>query len=288
MGWGRRSGEAGWDGGSSGRAIGKHGSSKEGEFGQALTGFGGVNELAGKPASSTSASVGAHCATAARTPEAGVRAGAGVRCVRAHESQRQCPAVGYPPGPRERSDRQEWRAVPCPPRAWSCVVGQFCNRGRQKAVMSTATGWSPPCVCGCHCPSASTCLCHRASRGLIAQFPCPNAAHARRTARSDRPHALRPGITAPRVVSTCPLTSIHSRCSMPRFVPTGKGATKAQINVTMRYTACGTRSLLRLSTVSASALYQRLSPAATPLPETRVIAGIVCGSDAEQGTGVAR
>ena len=136
--------------------------------------------------------------------------------------------------------------------------------------MSTATGWSPPCVCGCHCPSASTCLCHRASRELIAQSPCPSAAHARRTARSDRPHALRPGITAPRVVSTCPLTSIHSRCSIPRFVPTGKGSTKAQINVNMRYTACGTRSLLRLSTVSASALYQRLSPAATPLPETRV------------------
>jgi len=40
--------EAGWDGGSSGRAIGKHGSSKEGEFGQALTGFGGMNELAGR------------------------------------------------------------------------------------------------------------------------------------------------------------------------------------------------------------------------------------------------
>ncbi len=202
--------------------------------------------------------------------EAGVRAGARVRSVRTHESQRQGQTLAlHPAHPRDQTDGDggqrlarlsvvvcRWTVLqPGPPEG-----GHVHSHG----VVAPLCLWLP-LPFGQHLPLPPR------QQELIAQSPCPSAAHARRTARSDRLHALRPGITAPRVVSNCPLTSIHSRCSMPRFVPTGKGATKAQINVNMRYTAWGTRSFLRLSTASASALYQRVCPTATPLPETRAL-----------------
>ncbi len=62
------------------------------------------------------------------------------------------------------------------------------------------------------------------------------AAHARRPAGSDNPAALSPGITAPRVPSNRPLTSIHSRCTSPRFVPIGVPDTTTHSTTITRYT----------------------------------------------------
>jgi len=61
---------------------------------------------------------------------------------------------------------------------------------------------------GCHRPSATTRAVQRASNRSHAHLPCPRAAHARRTARSERPHALKPGITAP-----APPATAHSPAS---------------------------------------------------------------------------
>src|SRR4051794_38853995 len=76
-------------------------------------------------------------------------------------------------------------------------------------------------------PTPATSTRYPPTRPPLHQAPRPSAAHPRRTAGSDNPAMLTPGIPAPRVYSSRPLTSSHNRCPSPRFVPTGVRATTA-------------------------------------------------------------
>ena len=77
-------------------------------------------------------------------------------------------------------------------------------------------------------------LARAAGAGALPQAPCPSAAQARRVARAVNPQSPSPGKRAPRDASSRPLSSIHSRCSRPGFVPVGQATTRRHSSVSIR------------------------------------------------------